>query len=236
MDLDRFEVIPQWRGPCMDVVIPARNEQDTVGWVVQEFTRHPTIMNVIVSVDADTTDDTWEVADMAGATRIITGTYHRGKGQCMMAGLQYVESERVIFCDADITGLTQGHINHLIHPTDGMILGVPDWPTPEEFEATGQPRKWRRRLTQSWGMVTGQRSMPTQFARSITDLHGYLAETQFNVRALESGMELIPCALKGLHAPFKLTDQRLAEMERDRQWGMAHGWLPDPIRTEMDKR
>jgi glycosyltransferase involved in cell wall biosynthesis len=219
----------------VDVIIPARNESDNIERVLIPFASHPHISQIIVSLDADTTDDTDAIAERY-ATRIYTGTTNKGKGQCLANALYLVRTPRVIFCDADVTGLTHTHINQLMVPTDGMILGVPDWPTDAEFEATGQPRKWRRRLTLSWGMVTGQRSMPTEFARSMTDLHGYLAETQFNVRAFESGLDLIPVALRGLRSPFQLTDIRLAEMERDRLWGIANGWLPDPTRTEMDKR
>lgn len=220
----------------LDVVIPARNEANTLGPIIETFVSHVGIGQVIVAVDVDTNDDTWDVADEAGASRIVTGTYCQGKGQAVMYGLSTVETDRFIMCDADITGLTHEHINHLIHPTAGMILGVPDWPTEAEFEATGQPRKWKKRLTLSWAMVTGQRAMPTEFARDIGELHGYLVDTQMNVRAIEAGMELIVRELHGLHSPFQLTDQRLAEMERDRQWGMANGWLPDPIKDAMDRR
>lgn len=216
------------------VVIPARNEAANVGFVIGAFMSHPGIDRVIVGVDADTTDATWEVAHAMGAMCIM-GSGITGKGQVMRNALTMVLSKRVIFCDADITGLTHDHINHLLHPIEGMVLGVPEFPTDDELNATGQPRKWARRLMLSWEMVTGQRSMPTDFALSINDLHGYMAETQFNVRAIENGMEIMSCFLPGLHSPFKLTDKRLAEMERDRQWGIENGWLPDPIQDRIQR-
>jgi hypothetical protein len=192
--------------------------------IVSTFRNHPSIGNVIVVVDNITEDNTWDYAASVGAI-CVTGTHARGKGQCMQYGLTFVTTERVVFCDADLYGFAYDHVSHLTHPTTGMILGVPDFPTLVELETTGQPAKWRRRLTFSWAMVTGQRSVPATFARTIP-LHGYLAETQLNMEAVRQGLEITPCDLRGLHSPFMLTDRRLAAMEVDRRWGQENGWLP----------
>lgn len=209
----------------MDVIIPARNEAAKIEPILMEFATHPLISQVIVSIDADTTDNTHEIAER-WATRIYTaGSTNRGKGQCVQNALYLVRTPRVIFCDADLDGLTHDHISHLTHPSDGMVVGVPDWPTKAELDATGQPRKWARRLRLSWHLVSGQRSVPTEIARA-TELHGYLMETQLNNAVVNAGLYIDFCGLLGLHSPFILSDQRLSEMERDREWGIQHGIIP----------
>jgi glycosyltransferase involved in cell wall biosynthesis len=213
----------------MDVIIPARNEADNIERVLIPFVNHPFVSQVIVSIDADTTDDTDMIAER-WASRIFTGTKNRGKGQCVANALYLVRTPRVIFCDADVTGLTPDHISCLMHPNGGMVVGVPDFPSEAELLLTGQPKKWRRRLEMSWHMVTGQRSVLTEVARSLP-LHGYLMETQLNKAHMEGKMPIDYCRLNGLRSPFLLTDERLSEMERDRQWGFRHGVLPVPERA-----
>lgn len=221
-----YEKVNGWTGEPFDVVIPARNEEKTIATIVNTFTTHPLIKSVIVSVDADTTDNTWDVvSNDTDATWICSGYHNRGKGQCVNAGLQHVTTRRVILCDADVTGLTHDHIGHLMHPTDGMILGVPDFPTPAELAATGHPLRWHRRLRYAWPLVTGQRSVPTAMAQAI-DLHGYVMETQLNIVAEAHNVETITCQLRGLRSPFRLTPKRRQEMERDRAWAIQNGWLP----------
>lgn len=210
----------------MDVVIPARNEAATIGPIVALFATHPLISRVIVSVDADTDDPTMEYAIDSGATDTITGTRNRGKGQCVTFGLWRVSTPRVIFCDADLRGLTHEHITHLTHPTEGMIIGVPDFPRPSELIATGQPRKWAARLHLAWPLVSGQRSVPTDLARSL-NLHGYLMEAQLNQAVKGRNLPIDYCELHGLRSPFILSDTRMAEMDRDRQWAIDNHIFKD---------
>lgn len=209
----------------MDVIIPARNEGLRIGAIVHAFATHPLINQIIISVDADTTDDTAEMARLSGATSICRNRA-RGKGQCVMDALPLVMSPRVIFCDADLTGLTHDHISHLLHPLDGMLVGVPEFPTQSELAMTGQPQKWRMRLQSTWHMVSGERTVPTALARALP-LHGYLMEAQLNQAIIDGKYSYDFCRLPGLRSPFILTDQRLTEMERDRQWGIDNGILPN---------
>lgn len=199
----------------IDVVIPARNEAPTIGAIVEEFCAHVNIGRVIVPVDADTTDDTHEVATAAGALSILPDA--TGKGQVAWRGLMLVDTERVIFCDADLRGLTQDHITHLAHPCDdAMILGVPDPP-----DVSRMPARAVDRLLWSWPWVTGQRSLPTALVRSIKPpLHGYLMETQINRAVSVAGCAVLFERLRGLVSPFNLSASRLAAMERDRLWAI----------------
>jgi glycosyltransferase involved in cell wall biosynthesis len=199
----------------VDVVIPARNEENTIGDIVRQFVEHPGIREVIVGIDADTTDNTAMAAAMAGAGIRVYGA--RGKGQCVTGALMRVETPYVVFCDADVTGLTYDHISLLIA---GAILGertvtigVPDIPSnyPDK-------RVW------AWRWVSGQRCVPTSLVR-ILDLHGYLMETQINRASQHAEIPIRFEWLRGLKSKFQMSEVRIAEMERDAEWARQKGIL-----------
>jgi glycosyltransferase involved in cell wall biosynthesis len=205
----------------IDVVIPARNEAQTIGPIVAEFVNHPAINYVIVTADADTTDDTENVAFAAMDNDIEKGwviaNQTRGKGQGVAAALRMVQTEYVIFCDADITGLTYDHISLLI--CDAVIgkksitIGVPDIPNNYPAE-----RIW------AWKWVSGQRCVPTALVRPL-QLHGYLMETQINRAAKWARLPITFEWLRGITSKYQMTELRIQEMERDREWARQMGIL-----------
>lgn len=204
----------------IDVVIPARNEATTIKHITFVFRHHPRINRVIVVVDADTTDaTTFEASNYA--THVTLGP--RGKGQCVKHGLQFVRTARVIFCDADLTGLTYNHVSQLTDTglRDSMVIGVPDFP-----DVTKIPPRFADTITWAWPWVSGQRRVPTDLAYSL-DLHGYLMEVQLNKANHKAGNKVQLERLYGLHSPLALTSQRLDEMNRDHKWGVENGILPE---------
>lgn len=199
----------------IDVVIPARNEAENIGAVISVLKLHPGIGHIIVVVDKDTTDNTDTLAHAAGALTIDTGTH--GKGQCVTIGLKYVETDYVLFCDADVKGLTYDHISILICDAimgaDTMTIGVPDIPRNYPTE-----RIW------AWPWVSGQRCVPTKLVRPML-LLGYLMETQINLAAKNAGMGLRLEWLKGLTSSYFISEKRIQEMERDAEIGLKLGIL-----------
>jgi glycosyltransferase involved in cell wall biosynthesis len=204
----------------IDVVIPARNEQDTIGRIVSVFKTHPAIGRVIVVVDSDTSDDTAILA--AGAI----GTWNegwviteagRGKGQCVRRGLEEVTTDYVIFCDADVEGLTANHVSLLlleaVMDTNAMTIGVPDVPSNCPIE-----RIW------AWPWVSGQRCVPTALVSPLF-LHGYLMETQINQAARYASVGVHFEWLRGLKSRYYMSARRISEMERDFHFGKEHGIL-----------
>jgi glycosyltransferase involved in cell wall biosynthesis len=205
----------------IDVVIPARNEQDTIGVVVSVFKAHPAIGKVIVVVDRDTADDTAILAVNAVADNrhgwVLTPEA-RGKGQCVREGLKQVVSKYVVFCDADVRGLTYDHVSLLIGNAvldePYVTIGVPDIPSNYPTE-----RLW------AWPWVSGQRCVPTALVRPLY-LHGYLMETQINAAAKHTGLPLNFEWLKGLQSSYYMSERRIREMMEDAEWGHKHGILP----------
>jgi hypothetical protein len=203
------------------VIIPARNEERTIGKIVSTFNQHfETQGNVYVGIDADTKDRTGRNTINAGGTPIRMA--QRGKGQVVtecvnvLAALPGRLSGRVILCDGDYTGLTTEHINLILKPQEGMVIGVPDWP-----EITVPPH-----VIDAWPKVSGFRCLPWKMVPM--NAHGYLLETQLNVLAAKSiGLWPRYVFMRGLKSPFQwpLSEQRMAELKRDREWGERNGVL-----------
>src|ERR1700751_3969516 len=203
-----------------DVVIPARNEQDTIRDIVDIFSSHPSIGNVIVGIDADTTDSTIGLLFRTTAQMVFG---ERGKGQIVTKCLKAVETPYVLFCDADITGLTTDHVGLLVAEATVdsawdlgdpvMTVGVPEIPANLPTD-----RLW------AWPWVSGQRCVPTRLVRPLR-LHGYLMETQINAAARHASMPVRFEWLRGVKSEYKMTERRLDEMQRDAVWGREHGVL-----------
>src|SRR4051812_27881045 len=94
---------PSWRGPgqSVAVVIPCRNEERSIGKVVQDFRR--TLPGaLVVVVDNASTDSTALRASEAGAT--VLHESRRGKGFAVVRGFRAArEADFVVLVDGDDT-------------------------------------------------------------------------------------------------------------------------------------
>lgn len=102
-------------------IIPAYNEEKTVGNIVQTIGAVDIIEEVIVVSDGSG-DNTALNARKAGA-KVIELVNNLGKGGAMLKGVESTEAEIVLFLDADLIGLTPNHILKLLTP---IILGEVD--------------------------------------------------------------------------------------------------------------
>lgn len=198
----------------VDVVIPARNEELTIGPIVRAFAFCPGIRNVYVMADA-CTDDTPINAALNGADTVCQFEWN-SKGQAVQHAIEkHVKTERVFLCDGDLTGLTQAHIRMLLEcESVGMAVGVPV--IPENYPTN---RLW------AWPWVSGERVIPTRLVRPMR-LEGYLMETQINSAARHASLPLKFEWLKGCKADYNMSATRLADMERDLALGRRLGILP----------
>lgn len=95
------------------VIIPALNEEKTVGHVTRLALSSPRVTEVIV-VDDKSMDNTVEEAQKAGAT-VITST-KLGKGASMKDGVLYASNQIVAFLDADIITYPDNVVQVLTEP------------------------------------------------------------------------------------------------------------------------
>lgn len=105
-----LEALPQ--GLHVDVLIPALNEQESIGSVLDAI---PTgwVRRVIV-VDNGSDDDTASIAEAKGA--VVVREPRRGYGQACLSGLAHMRQDPpdvVIFLDADFSDHPEELIRHL---------------------------------------------------------------------------------------------------------------------------
>lgn len=120
----------------MSVVLPARNEESTVGTIVmairRDFIRSVSLVDEVIVVDSRSTDRTAAVARAAGAVVVSeVGVTSRlppmwGKGDALWAGLAAASGEIVAFVDADIDPFDSRFVSGLIGPllTDPSVSFV----------------------------------------------------------------------------------------------------------------
>jgi glucosyl-3-phosphoglycerate synthase len=100
----------------VSVVLPARNEAETVGAIVHAIRRDlGELVDELVVVDDGSVDGTAEAAATEGAT-VVPSTGGPGKGQAMRAGLAATTGDVVVFCDADLYEFESYFITRLLEP------------------------------------------------------------------------------------------------------------------------
>jgi glucosyl-3-phosphoglycerate synthase len=122
----------QRHGIRISVVVPARNEEQTVAGVVgplaQALVTDAPLVDELVVIDSDSTDRTAEAAAAAGAVvhraSDITpalGAYH-GKGEALWKSLMVTAGDVLVFVDADLTQWGPHFVTGLLGP----LLADPD--------------------------------------------------------------------------------------------------------------
>ncbi|MCQ1527959.1 glycosyltransferase family 2 protein [Lutispora saccharofermentans] len=102
-------------------IIPAYNEEKTIGDVLDIVCDVPIIDEVIVISDGSS-DGTVNLAKSYGV-KVIELKDNIGKGGAIKAGLKECKSENVLLLDADLIGLKREHLHDLIYP---VILNKAD--------------------------------------------------------------------------------------------------------------
>jgi glucosyl-3-phosphoglycerate synthase len=126
------------RGRTVSVVLPALDEEATVGGVVAAV--HPllgTLVDELVVVDSGSTDATAERARTAGARVVARDAVlpevpvlaqipiRPGKGEVLWRSLAATSGDLVVFLDSDLVDLGPDFVTHLLGPlltVDGVAL------------------------------------------------------------------------------------------------------------------
>jgi glycosyltransferase involved in cell wall biosynthesis len=151
------------------VIIPAFNEEASIGKVIQEI---PEIVSEIIVVSNNSTDRTAEVAKEAGATVLFEGD--KGYGYACLKGMDYIseKSEKpsiIVFLDGDYSDYP-AELTQIIQPiiTDDldMVIGT-------------RVSKWREKgsmtFPQRFGNGLATSLMKLFFNANFTDLGPFRA-------------------------------------------------------------
>jgi glucosyl-3-phosphoglycerate synthase len=153
-DLDPAALLRAKRrgGHRISVVLPARNEEATVGRLVRDlcdrWVRQVPLIDELLVVDSDSTDATAVVARAAGADVVATaevlpahGT-RPGKGEALWKSLAATTGDLVVFLDSDLLG----DVGHYVPGLLGPLLGDPQilyvkgcYTRPLEVDGRAQP-------------------------------------------------------------------------------------------------
>ena len=134
-DLEMLLRRKQERGLTTSLVVPARNEAATVGDVVARvrsaLMETTALLDEIVVIDSDSTDETHSVATAAGAVvhrsreiRPELGS-NPGKGEAMWKSLFVTRGDLLVFMDADLVDWDTHFVPGLLGPLlaeDGVAL------------------------------------------------------------------------------------------------------------------
>ena len=128
------ELVAAKRGTSVSVVIPARNEEATVGAIVAAIRDelHGVLVDEILVVDSRSTDRTAEVAAAAGAAVVAQDAVFpgldglTGKGEALWKGVAATSGDLVVFVDGDLYDFTTDYVTGLLGPllTDPSVAYV----------------------------------------------------------------------------------------------------------------
>ncbi len=142
----------------VSVVIPAFNEEKTVGDVIKAVIGHPQIKEIIV-VDDGSTDGTTLRAQEAGA-RVVTLPSNVGKAGAMDAGVAAAVGDIILFLDADCYGFTHESISRIITPVleerHTMYVGI-----------NSRRSFWLNRILHFFPILSGDRAVKRQLWESV---------------------------------------------------------------------
>ncbi len=108
-------------------VVPAYNEAQRIGAVVDVLRAADSVQEIIV-VDDGSTDATADAARASNGVHALTLPANIGKGGAMRAGAMQTDAEVLLFLDADLIGLTCDHVGALVAPVASgaadMAVGI----------------------------------------------------------------------------------------------------------------
>lgn len=197
-------------GRVIDVVIPASDEEETVGEVVARLRSDSRIGRVIV-VDNGSTDRTATRAANSGA--IIISVPERGLGRAVKAGLGLVNTELCLKTDADIANWSDQWLNTLLWPDEAVALRRAIFQSPyDSFPVTNLVvRPLLRRLNPAWSQLPLPITGTYVLKPSAIDLAVLADDWAFDISLLVHALE------RGLSV-----DERHIGMLSDRQRPLEH--------------
>ena len=104
---------------ALSCIIPAYNEAERIGAVLEVVSRHP-LINEIIVVDDGSTDNTSRVAMSFDSIQVVIKAVNQGKSKAVCTGIRASHGSVLLLLDADLVGLSADQLTNLITPvTEG---------------------------------------------------------------------------------------------------------------------
>jgi len=176
--------------------VPAHDEAATIGGVVEPIVRHPLVGEVIV-VDDGSRDATAARANDAGA-RVISLHRTRGKAAAMQWGTHLARHEILLFCDADVIGLSAEKITRIVKP---VLAGQFDMHVGIRARRT----YWANRLLHFTPVIGGERALRREIWDQVPPEYkrNFQIEIALNFFAKQNGQRMGISILRGLTQVIK---------------------------------
>ncbi|MFF7053280.1 glucosyl-3-phosphoglycerate synthase [Streptomyces griseorubiginosus] len=262
--LHQIMAAKQRTGQTVSVVLPALNEEETVGDIVSvirhDLVRQVPLVDEIVVVDSGSTDRTSEVAAAAGATVVHRDEILprlpalRGKGEVLWRSLLVTRGDIVCFIDADLKEFSSDFVLGIVGPllTDpgvDLVKGMYDRPLGGAAGQGGRVTELMARplLNMHWPQLAGfvqplggeyaaRRSLLEQLPFPV----GYGVELGMLVDALHLvGLDALAQVDVGVRKHRHQDGQALGRMSaaiyRTAQLRLARGHLIRPSLTQFER-
>ena len=169
-------------------IIPAFNEEKTIGSVITALKKSPDV-DLIIIVSDGSEDKTVKAALRYEDVEVIELLDNRGKGGAVKAGLDRCSSEIILILDADLIGLSAEHIEVLVEPVKTgeapMSIGI--------FEKGRMATDIAQKMAP---FLSGQRALRRELLEEISDLdlsrfgievalHQYIEENEIEAAVVQ---------------------------------------------------
>ncbi len=193
--------------PKVSAIVPAYNEENTIGGVL-EVLQSSNLVNEIVVVDDGSEDNTPEAARDYNVA-VVDFSRNRSKGWAVYAGAQRASGAVFLFVDADLAGLTRDHIRALLAPVVSdqldMNVGI--------INRGDLITRWYRRVFA--GGISGQRALRRELWNKIPFENlpkRWEPESTLNFTARRYNSRVKAVALEGIYHTSK-----------EEKWGLWEG-------------
>lgn len=177
-------------------IIPAYNEADHIGAVLQVVAVHPNVSQIIV-VDDCSRDGTAAAVEQEIASNPAIQLIHLekngGKGRALLCGVESRQNDLLLLLDADLLNLQPHHLTALIEPVRSrayaMTLGI------------FQQGRWNTDFThRHFPFLSGQRCLRWKLFKDIYRVEetGWSIETAFNLHAWSLNYPVLRVPWKGV--------------------------------------
>lgn len=180
------------------ILIPTKNEEDGIGWVIDEFKKLG--YNNILVIDGHSTDRTREIAEAKGAKVVLQSG--RGKGQAVAEAFKMIDTPVVVIIDGDGT-YDPKDVEKMLQPIERSMADHVIGNRLINFEKGAFTRlnlignkifNWFFRFiygVEVHDLLTGYRALTRELYKSVElERHGFEIETELTVETIAKGFRL----------------------------------------------